>query len=99
MGHTPTLSGNWRAIAAGLALAWFGSIIAFMVFAIGGTTHRLAGVALIIVMLAGLTVLALLRNLGKVIAEEVSAPGEWEIRLAVVSTLMIAGGWVLYFAS
>ena len=99
MAHTPALPGNWRAIAAFLSLGWLGSVIAFLVFTIGGTTHRLAGVGMILVMLASLTVLALLRNLGKVISEEIEAPGDWEIKLAVVSALMIAAGWVVFLAS
>ncbi|WP_153504830.1 hypothetical protein [Cumulibacter manganitolerans] len=99
MSHTPTLSGGWRAVAAALALAWLGSVIAFLVFTVGGTTHRLAGVGFILELLAGLTVLGLLRNLGKVISEEVSAPGDWEVRLAMVSLLLVAGGWALFLAS
>ena len=99
MTHIPSLSGNWRAIAAALALAWLGSVIAFLVFTIGGTTHRLAGVGFIFELLAGLTVLALLRNLGKVIAEEIPAPGDWEVKLTAASIVLIIGGWVLFFAS
>lgn len=99
MSHTPTLSGNWRALAAVLGLAWLGSVIAFLVITIGGTTHRLAGVGFIMVMLAGLTVLALLRNLGKVIAEETSVPGPWEVRLAAASIALLLTGWALLLFS
>lgn len=99
MSHTPTLSGGWRALAAALSLAWLGSTIAFLVITIGGTTHRLAGVGFILVMLAGLTVLALLRNLGKVIGEEAPAPGPWEVRLAAASIALLLTGWALFLFS
>ena len=75
MSHTPSLTAGWRALAAVLGVAWLASVLAFLVITIGGTTHRLAGIALILVMLAGLTVLGLLRNLGKVIAGEAVEPG------------------------
>lgn len=99
MSHTPALSGNWRGLAAVLALAWLGSVLAFMVFTIGGTPHRLAGIGFILILLASLTVLALLRNLGKVVAEEIPAPGDWEVKLAVASALLLLGGWALYLFS
>lgn len=99
MSHTPALTGNWRALAAALSLAWLGSVIAFLVITVGGTTHRLAGVGFILVMLAGLTVLALLRNLGKVIAREATAPGPWEVRLTAASLALLLAGWALLLFS
>lgn len=99
MSHTPSLTAGWRALAAVLGVAWLASVLAFLVITIGGTTHRLAGIALILVMLAGLTVLGLLRNLGKVIAGEAVEPGEWENRLAAASIALLGAGWVLYLVS
>lgn len=93
------LTASWRMTAAVLAIGWLGSVICFLVFTVGGTTHRLAGVGLIMVMLAGLTTLALLRNLGKVIAGEVDAPREWEVRLAAASVVLMGTGWILYMTS
>jgi hypothetical protein len=99
MSEELSLSANWRMTAAVLGIGWLGSVICFLVFTIGGTTHRLAGIGLIMVMLAGLTTLALLRNLGKVVAEEIDAPGVWEVRLAAASVVMIGTGWILYMTS
>lgn len=93
------LNPNWRLTAAVLGLGWLGSVIAFLAFTIGGTTHRLAGVGLILVMLAGLTVLAFLRNLGKIITGEIERPGPWEVRLAAVSVVLIGTGWIMYMTS
>ena len=93
------LSANWRMTAAVLGIGWLGSVISFLVFTVGGTTHRLAGVGLIMVMLAGLTTLSLLRNLGKVVSGEIDAPGVWEVRLTAASAVMIGTGWILYMTS
>lgn len=93
------LSTNWRMTAAVLGIGWLGSVICFLAFTVGGTTHRLAGVGLIMVMLAGLTLLTLLRNLGKVISGDIAAPGAWEVRLAAVTVVMVGTGWILYMTS
>lgn len=99
MSEESSLTANWRMTAAVLGIGWLGSVLCFLVFTIGGTTHRLAGAGLILVMLAGLTTLALLRNLGKVINEEINAPGAWEVRLAAASIVLIGTGWILYMTS
>ena len=99
MSDEPTLTANWRMAAAVLGIGWLGSVISFLVFTVGGTTHRLAGIGLVMVMLGGLTVLALLRNLGKVVSGEIDAPGVWEVRLAAASAVLIGTGWILYMTS
>lgn len=99
MSEESSLTGSWRMTAAVLGVGWVGSVICFLVFTVGGTTHRLAGVGLIMVMLAGLTTLTLLRNLGKVIAGDIDAPGPWEVRLAAASVVMMGTGWILYMTS
>ncbi len=93
------LSSNWRMTAAVLGIGWLGSMVCFVVFTVGGTTHRLAGIGLILVMLAGLTTLALLRNLGKIISGELDDPGPWEVRLTAVSVVLMGTGWILYMTS
>lgn len=99
MNDESSLSASWRMTAAVLGIGWLGSVISFLVFTVGGTPHRLAGIGLIMVMLAGLTTLALLRSLGKVVSGEIDAPGVWEVRLAAASIVMIGTGWILYMTS
>ncbi|GAB3298192.1 hypothetical protein EK0264_16700 [Epidermidibacterium keratini] len=95
----PTLPASWRAIAIALSLLWLGSMVAFLVISLGGYGNRLSGLAGILVMLASLIVLALLRNLGRVVSGEIAEPGDWEVKLAIAGALMLIAAWLVHFAA